>query len=105
MTKGQRTIVSLLAIVAVLLGLNFIVRGSTSAKAQVATGPVQPSAIGMQAQQTMGSQGNDDDPSSDSSSSDSSSSDSSSSDSSSSDSSSSDSSSRGRDVAPRRGVS
>ncbi len=87
MTKGQRTIVSLLALVAVLLGLNFIVPGSTPAKAQVATGPVQPSVIGMQAQH---SQGNDDDPSSDSSSSDSS---------------SSDSSSRGRDVAPRRRVS
>ena len=34
MTKGQRTVVSLLAVVAVLLGLNLIVGGSTPAAAQ-----------------------------------------------------------------------
>jgi len=51
MTKGQRTIVSLLAAVAVLLGLNLIVGGSTPAAAQVAAGPVQPTVISVSSEQ------------------------------------------------------
>ena len=39
MTRGQRTIVTLLVIIAVLLALNMLVRGSPSAEAQMTSGP------------------------------------------------------------------
>ena len=45
MNEGQRTIATVLAVVAVLLGFNLIVRGSPEAMARVATGPVQPTVV------------------------------------------------------------
>ena len=47
MTKGQRTVVSLLAVVAVLLGLNLIVGGSTPAAAQAQGMGRPPQAVAM----------------------------------------------------------
>ncbi len=47
MNNGQRTVTTMLAVVAVLLGLNLIVRGSPPAVAQgpTAAGPVQPTLV------------------------------------------------------------
>ena len=47
MTKGHRTIVALLAVVAVLLGLNLIVGGSTPAAAQGQGMGPPPQAVAM----------------------------------------------------------
>ena len=47
MTKGHRTIVALLAVVAVLLGLNLIVGGSTPAAAQAQGMGPPPQAVAM----------------------------------------------------------
>ena len=47
MTNGQRTVTTMLAVVAVLLSLNLIVRGSPPAVAQIASGPVQPVPVAL----------------------------------------------------------
>ncbi len=51
MTNGQRTVTTLLAVVAVMLGLNLIVRGSPTAVAQgpTAAGPVQATPVSIAA--------------------------------------------------------
>ena len=45
MTKGQTTTTTLLSIIAVLLGLNMLVRGSPSAEAQGTSGPAERTVV------------------------------------------------------------
>ena len=59
MNNGQSTIAVLLTVVAVLLGLNLIVRGSPSAGAQVASGPVQAVPVSLSTTQLIGVSVND----------------------------------------------
>ena len=49
MTNGQRNITTLLAVIAVLLGLNMLVRGSPSVEAQMTGGPTEPTAVSIAA--------------------------------------------------------
>ena len=46
MTKRRMTITTLLAVIAVLLGLNLLVRGSPSSEAQTEEGPVTRRVVG-----------------------------------------------------------
>ena len=59
MTNGQRTVTTMLAVVAVMLGLNLIVRGSPPALAggQTAAGPVQPVPVALAMTPQFSSQG------------------------------------------------
>ncbi len=45
MTRGQTTTTTLLAIIAVLLGLNMLVRGSPTAEAQMTSGPAERTVV------------------------------------------------------------
>ena len=59
MTNAQRTVTTMLAVVAVMLGLNLIVRGSPPALAggQTAAGPVQPVPVALAMTPQFSSQG------------------------------------------------
>ena len=57
MNNGQRTVTTLLAVVAVMLTLNLIVTGSPPAEGQVAAGPVQPKVLSAQAFQVVDEDG------------------------------------------------
>lgn len=45
MTRGQTTTTTMLAVIAVLLGLNMLVRGSPQAGAQMTSGPAEPTVV------------------------------------------------------------
>lgn len=54
MNNGQKTVATMLAVVAVMLGLNLIVRGSPTAVAQVASGPAEPVLVDAQYHENTG---------------------------------------------------